>query len=496
VPIIACASGIEVKRAASHYLRPGDSILEFGAMLSHISQHFLQTIGPTGHAVLVNIQHNGINSRSSGKSGRSNSEAKSGRLSNPTPFLGHDKGESSSPSMKEETRRQEHGNDEDDDAADSFKTREQQEDKSFADQVDYVELDQFDDWRKLLLSVKAVAAETVEKNAPELSSVAATATYAALSQRKQQHFDVVFVHVGAMIGNDLHLTALSMAMEFLKQSSASPPRVMVINSRCLSFLARRLCHGQQVLDGTIQLPAPCAMQRSSEPYIITTVGVQEYRSTIPFVVQSGDEVLEVGCHSGVTTSLLHCRAVAAALRQEPQPPFSENDTNGNSTSAAFTQLTILAGTKQQQQQQHKVVASPNGGGAGFCIGVDIGPRIIQSAKKQYPDIPFAVGDAWKTLKLLQLKQHALVASSSSSSPSSQSSSRLGFDAVYADIGGLSGADGLLESISLLEALGNGLEPRCIVIKSLCMKRLASQLKSFTRVWEKIRDDREEEEVVE
>ena len=44
---------------------------------------------------------------------------------------------------------------------------------------------------------------------------------------------------------------------------------------------------------------------------------------------------------------------------------------------------------------------------------------------------------------------------------------LGFDLVYVDVGGLSGSDGQLESISLLEALGCALQPRAIVIKSLC-----------------------------
>ena len=40
-----------------------------------------------------------------------------------------------------------------------------------------------------------------------------------------------------------------------------------------------------------------------------------------------------------------------------------------------------------------------------------------------------------------------------------------YDIVYADIGGLSGAHGLLESLALIDAL----EPRAITIKSLCMK---------------------------
>ena len=61
---------------------------------------------------------------------------------------------------------------------------------------------------------------------------------------------------------------------------------------------------------------------------------------------------------------------------------------------------------------------------------------------------------------------------------------LGYDVVYADIGGLSGSDGHLESLSLLDSLGHALEPRCIVIKSLCMRQLAGRLKSMADVWGK------------
>ena len=97
---------------------------------------------------------------------------------------------------------------------------------------------------------------------------------------------------------------------------------------------------------------------------------------------------------------------------------------------------------------------------GFCVGVDIGEKIIAAAKKRYPDVQFEVADAWDTLQLLKLKPPG---------------TSLGYDVVYADIGGLSGAHGLLESLALMDAIGRALEPRVIVIKSLCMKRLATQL---------------------
>ena len=53
-----------------------------------------------------------------------------------------------------------------------------------------------------------------------------------------------------------------------------------------------------------------------------------------------------------------------------------------------------------------------------------------------------------------------------------------YDAVFVDVGGLSGENGLLEAISLISSISNSLEPRCIVIKSLCIRRLASNLVPF------------------
>ena len=114
---------------------------------------------------------------------------------------------------------------------------------------------------------------------------------------------------------------------------------------------------------------------------------------------------------------------------------------------------------------------------GIRRGRRIGHKIIQSAKRRYPDITFEVVDACNTLDLLRVKQRHRGGLYSFSS--------LGYDIVYADIGGLSGAHGLLESMALLDALGRALEPRCIVIKSLCMKRLASQLVPLSSVKNKI-----------
>ena len=69
------------------------------------------------------------------------------------------------------------------------------------------------------------------------------------------------------------------------------------------------------------------------------------------------------------------------------------------------------------------------------------------------------------------------------------SRRRGFDVVYVDVGGLSGGDGILEALILLSSLEQALEPRCLVIKSQCMRRLSSTILSFWQSPERREYDR-------
>jgi len=244
-------------------------------------------------------------------------------------------------------------------------------------------------------------------------------------------FDVLVLDATAMLGNDLGLTSLSVIAEFVDDMmrKESRPRVVLVKSKAVASLARRLVHAQRLFDGTIlrDLTSP---SRDGRPYIIAGVGVEEYRRTIPHVVKEGDKIVEVGCFSGTTTALVHESA-------NPQ--------------------------KQ-----------------GYCIGVDIGPRIIERAKREHPSMKFAVGDGFKSLELMRIKQQCY--------PEHSSDKMLeGFDVIYADIGGLSGPDGLTDSLSLLDGLGYALEPRCIIIKSLCMRRLASSLRSYSELWEQSKE---------
>ena len=223
-------------------------------------------------------------------------------------------------------------------------------------------------------------------------------------RQASERYDVLVLDLNNIVGNDLDLTAVALLKEF--DALFEGYRLVIIKSLSLNQWAARLVHAQKWIDQAGQ------HDDIPPPHIVGTVGVQEYRKTIPYSIKSGDAVLEVGCHLGTSTVLLHSQA----------------------------------------------------GSAGYALGVDVGPKIIAGAKERYPNVAFAVGDAWKTASLLRLQaEHC------------GEHDKIGYDVVYVDVGGLSGSDGLLEALSLLSALMNALEPRCIVIKSLCIRRLSSRL---------------------
>lgn len=222
-------------------------------------------------------------------------------------------------------------------------------------------------------------------------------------------YDVLVLDLNNIVGNDLELSAVAILKEF--DVLFPNYRLVLIKSLALNQWAARLVHAQRWIDqkGRHDDIPP--------PHIVGTVGVQEYRNTIPYTVQAGDAVLEVGCHLGTSTVLLHDAAAIA-------------DTT-----------------------------------TGCALGVDVGPKIVAGAKERHPQVRFAVGDAWKTASLLRIQAEH-------SQHDRDQHRRIGFDVVYVDVGGLSGSDGLLEALSLLSALMNALEPRTIVIKSLCVRRLS------------------------
>ena len=261
--------------------------------------------------------------------------------------------------------------------------------------VEYIEIDSFSQWKSVL---------------------------------DGRHFDVLVLD-SAMLGNTLSLTTIQTVFEFVNDQSrrGNRPRTVIVKSKTINSLARRLIHSQRLLVSRIGIHSQGSVQsdlktptRDGKPHIIAPVGVEEYRRSIPHAVKPTDECIEIGCFSGRTTHL-----VDEAAR--------------------------------------------------YCIGVDIGPKIIRRAKIDRPHLHFEVGDGWNCNELLRMKRNKLGTSADIEDILS------GYDVVYADIGGLSGPDGTLESLSLLDALSYSLRPRCIVIKSLCIRRLASSLRSYANM---------------
>jgi ubiquinone/menaquinone biosynthesis C-methylase UbiE len=243
------------------------------------------------------------------------------------------------------------------------------------------------------------------------------------NSNERPKYDAFVVDVSSVAGNDLGLTCISLIKEFIALNqgpcSENSCRCIIVKSGSLHHLAQRLVHAQRLFSGVETLDL-----NQGNTAIIGTVGVEEYRRTIPFVVRKGDDVVELGSHFGTSTALLH------------ESAHDSNDKTGG------------------------------------CIGVDVGPSIINAARNRFPHILFSVGDAWKTAEILRKKKQLMPHSSGS------------FDCVYVDVGGLSGSDGLLEAISLITAISNSMEPRAIVIKSLCVRRLASSLVPYSELQRK------------
>lgn len=366
---IACSTTKELTRAVKAYVEPGDRVVELGSALRETSTAICEAIGPNGRAVLVDVK------RSFPK--------------------------------REDVKRT------------TAMRREGDESTFYKDRSKFKEIDAFPSWRSALFF------DNKDCDVP-------CAPY-----------DVIVADVSSIVGNDLNLQSISLVKEFLELNDNIPDhdtscRVVIVKSGSLSGWARRLVHAQRLFGDNI---SPSIRSRLSQekqdgddkgsnrfvpPIVVGTVGVEEYRRTIPYTVKKGNAVVEVGCHLGTSTVDLH--------------------------SAAFDVSR----------------------GIGGCLGVDIGSKIIEGARKRHPTVPFEVANAWHTGQLARLGRLL---------PGSAARDCSGFDVVYVDVGGLSGSDGLLDSLSLINALGYALEPNAIVIKALCVRRLAGNLVAFSQVWQ-------------
>jgi hypothetical protein len=142
-------------------------------------------------------------------------------------------------------------------------------------------------------------------------------------------------------------------------------RQLIIKSRALATLANHTATSADFCNAVSAFrAAPATGLRGiggeyeplAQPVLLGGHGVVEYRKAALAGLLPTDSVLEIGCHSGATTRLVH-----AALRQM--------------------------------------------GGAGEVVGVDIGKSIIELARRHGPsEIRYEVVDAWDTPALLALSQ--------------------------------------------------------------------------------------------
>lgn len=195
----------------------------------------------------------------------------------------------------------------------------------------------------------------------------------AKQQQQQQHgktgVDFIFMDPSNIHGNAIFFDSVVL-IRLLR--AMFEPRTILVKSRLLAKHARsymtlpqleveassatKAANGQDEKSAKLMVVHP---QRNDVPptRVVCTVGVSDYRATIPHLVKSDDHILEIGCHFGTTTFLL---AQAAS--------------------------------------------------EGHSVGIDVGKVCIERAKQLYQkpgkpqNVSFAQGDAWDTRALLGLDQ--------------------------------------------------------------------------------------------
>uniref|UniRef100_A0A7S4J126 Methyltransferase domain-containing protein n=1 Tax=Odontella aurita TaxID=265563 RepID=A0A7S4J126_9STRA len=245
-------------------------------------------------------------------------------------------------------------------------------------------------------------------------------------------------------GNDILMDTFVL-VKFLRSIFAPSLRIIIVKSRTVARHARSVHTAEDFINaGGMEGLAKESSSKNAggfdEIQVVCAVGVANYRKTIPFVVKKGDDLLEIGCHHGKTTFLL---ADAAA--------------------------------EDNSKRKASIESS-----APFVVGVDIGKVCIDRAneenrklqernlvtKKSHNQCSFEIADAWNTKHLLSLSSS--------------------FNAIYIDVGGISGSDGVFEGLSLIRQISCAYSAtaRCIVVKSRCLRDHASMWMHSDRVLRK------------
>jgi hypothetical protein len=333
------------------------------------------------------------------------------------------------------------------------------------------EIDNLSDWRNAFF--------------PSSSSSSSSSSLNVNNNNVNKNYDVLVLDVNAIVGNDLEFTALDIILEFeqmckmaqmqMQQNSGKGLQYIIVKSMGLNTVSNQLTYTKPWIDlHTINANANANANKNNRDNdksnqlcrIVATVGVNEYRQTIPGVLcllEERSEKSSPPSPSPLTSSLTE-----------------DNDNNKNNKNNTNDFFVIEVGchfgttTVLLNNVFH------------HTMGIDVGSKIIKEANKKYPDVYFKAGDAWKTAELLRLQQeyyNEYNIENNNENDNNKINRKIGFDAVYIDVGGLSSTNGLLDTISLIKSIQYSLEPECIVIKSLCLNKLATRIIPYWK-WSK------------
>lgn len=229
--------------------------------------------------------------------------------------------------------------------------------------------------------------------------------------------DVVCINYTDAFGNYLLNDSVAM-IRLIKSIFESSLRVIIIKDKGLA----RHANSYKTVDSfererKREIARPGKAPMYQEPVVICAVGVTNYRSVIPSIIRKGDKVLEIGCARGTTIAMLS--------------PFVGGHEDG-----------------------------------GLCVGIDMGKVCVANSRKDHEalmekssNVRFETMNGWDISGLLKLSPH--------------------FNVIFVDVGGISGADGLLEGIAFIRQLmcvynerGPELQLRYIVVKSRCLRDYA------------------------
>ena len=159
---------------------------------------------------------------------------------------------------------------------------------------------------------------------------------------------IVLVDSAVILGNDLPFELFTLVRQ-IGRLFAPTIRAVLVKSRALSHLQHQLV-AVPMAAGRRRLAAPSRRVYAPRVELVAAKGVHDYRQAALERVRPGATVLEIGCHIGTSTVLLHDAAAARG---------------------------------------------------GCCVGVDVGKDVIARARTLYPHVTFQVCDAWDSRALLR-----------------------------------------------------------------------------------------------